>query len=70
MNRGDTILNVAFVAVIVFVICTIAYAVHIDRSPITVTEVSPNCVVIEQAGYKHVKCFANVNVTEGDNVED
>jgi hypothetical protein len=70
MSRGDTILNVAFISIIVFVICSIAYAVHIERSAITVTEVSPNCVIIEQAGYKHVKCFANVHVTEGNNVED
>lgn len=58
-----TFLFVAFLGLV-------AYSIHIDRSPITVTEVSPNCVVIEQAGYKKVKCFANVNVTEDDNVED
>lgn len=57
---------VAFTALLAL----ISYSVHVERSPITVTEVSPNCVIIEQAGYKKVRCFANVHVTEGDNVED
>ncbi len=47
---------------------------NIARQPPTITKAGENCVIVEQGGFKEVRCFTNVevnnNLMEGDNVED
>jgi len=67
MNRWKFLITVATIALFV-------WGFHIARQPPTITKAGENCVIVEQGGFKEVRCFTNVevnnNLMEGDNVED
>ena len=68
----DIGLKVLIVGSIGGLIGLIAYAIWLERQPPIITPAGQNCVIVEQGGFKQVRCFTNtnINVVEGENVED
>jgi hypothetical protein len=52
------------------VILFIAWSIQVSKEPVKVTQVSPQCVLIEQAGFKSVQCTSAVNVNNNVNNGD
>ncbi len=51
------------------VLGTISSVIYVNRSPITITQATEHCVIIEQAGFKEVKCTPSINTDIPDERE-
>jgi hypothetical protein len=52
-----------------FIIGVPSFITYIKRSPITITQATEDCVIIEQAGFKEVKCTPSINTDIPDERE-
>jgi hypothetical protein len=52
-----------------FIIGVPSCITYIKRSPITITQATEHCVIIEQAGFKEVKCTPSINTDIPDERE-
>jgi hypothetical protein len=50
------------IAILLMIILGLFSAIYVNRQPVNVTEVSPNCFIIEQGGFKTFKCANVINV--------
>jgi hypothetical protein len=62
-------LGIKFVigATLAATIALFVWGFHIARQPPTITKAGENCVIVEQGGFKEVRCFTNVEVNNNIN---
>jgi len=53
---------IALSVAVALLLGTILTAVYVNRSPITITQATEHCVIIEQAGFREVRCIRSTNI--------
>ncbi len=60
------LINGIIILLLITIILAITTSFYTNRQPITTTQVSPNCIIVEQGGFNRIICtqsqVQNVNV--------